>query len=647
MQKKFMSKDKTNKTENYGADKIVALKGLEPVRKRPGMYIGTTDSVGLHHLFVELLDNSVDEAINGYCDNIEIRIYNDGSLSVRDNGRGMPVDINKEEGVSGVELIFMRLHAGGKFEEGGAFEFSGGLHGVGASVVNALSNKTIVEISRNEKLYSMEMEKGKLTKKLSAVRGKKTTETGSFVRFYPDETIFETVEFDYDYIIEHVRHSAYLNSGLTIKVIDERSDREDTFYYEQGLEDFLKDETKDMKPFTKDVIRVTSEMKNKKQDIVFSWTKEYTNKLFSFCNNVITPDGGTHYNGFKSAILKVLNDYGHNRKLLKESENLTSTSVLEGLVAIISVFRQNAEFQGQTKGRLGSPDMKKFVEDAVYHDFMVYLEEHSDFAKKLIEKAQKSIQADEAAKKAKELTRKKTSIEQTATLPGKLADCISKDSLSSEVFLVEGDSAGGSAKLARDRHHQAILPLRGKILNVEKVSKSKALASDEIKNMITAFGCGVGKDIDLSKLRYDKIIIMSDADTDGGHIRLLLLTFFYRFFPGLIESGHVYAAMPPLYKTVKGKNTYYTYTEDEQTKLLNKINKAGNKLDIQRYKGLGEMSPNQLWETTMNPESRSLLRIKIEDAEAANDIFKRLMGDKVAPRREFIEKNATYATIDV
>lgn len=642
-----MAKKTSKDIEDYGAQQIKRLKGLEPVRRRPGMYIGTTDVAGLHHLFAELLDNSVDEAINGFCDRIEVRIYKDGSLSVRDNGRGMPIDINKEEGVPGVELIFLELHSGGKFdEEGGAFKFSGGLHGVGASVVNALSNKTLVEISRNNKLYRMEFAKGKKVKDLTVVKGEKPKDSGSFVRIWPDETIFETIEFDYDRISNHVRHSAYLNPGLKILFVDERSDKSEEFFFENGLLNFLEDEVSSSKVFSSDVIEVESENKNKKQKIVFQWTKDYTEKIYSFCNNVVTPDGGTHYNGFKSAILKVLNDYGHARRLLKESEDLTSAAVCEGLVAIISVFRQNAEFQGQTKGRLGSADMRKYVEDETYKTFMIYLEEHSAFAKKLIVKCQKSMLAEAAAKKAKEITRRKSSLEQTSTLPGKLADCISKNALESEILLVEGDSAGGSAKSARDRHHQAILPLRGKILNTEKVSKAKALASDEIKNMITAFGCGVGKDIDLSKLRYDKIIIMTDSDVDGSHIRILLLTFFYRYFPGLIEEGHVYAAMPPLYQTKKAKKIYYTYTEEEQRKLLNRINKNNQKLDIQRYKGLGEMDPDQLWSTTMDPSSRSLLRITVEDAKKADDVCRRLMGDKVAARKEFIEKNAVYADID-
>ena len=633
-------------SKKYSASEIKVLKGLEAVRLRPGMYIGSTGEYGLHTLAREILDNSLDEAMNGHGDRIEMVIYEDGSLSVRDYGRGMPVDIHPDEHVPAIQLIFMNLHAGGKFDAEN-YSWSSGLHGVGSSVTNALSEFVYVEVCRDGKKYSIEFSRGNLVQELKVIG--KSKKTGSFVKFKPDAEIFESVDFKYDILANYLKESAFLNKGLTLTIEDRRENpvKKEEWFYKGGLSEYVTSLNSSRKILTKDLIEFETIQKDEALDVALQWFNGYSEDCHFFANGVNTHDGGTHADGFRKGLVKSINDFAQSMKLVKTSEVFSNNDVFEGCCAVVAVKLHDAEFQGQTKGRLGNSYIRKFVEDIVYKEFTIYLETHQDFAKKLIDKCSKSLKAREAAKKARALTRRKSALEQTSTLPGKLADCQSKDPLECEIALVEGDSAGGSAKLARDRRHQAILPLRGKILNTEKASRTKALSSEEIKNMITAFGCGFGKDIDLSKLRYDKIIIMTDADIDGSHIRILLLTFFYRFIPGLIEEGHVYAAMPPLYKTEKNKKVYYTYSEEEQEKLIKRINKNNQKLNIQRYKGLGEMSPDQLWETTMNPETRSLLRITVKDAEKANEVFSKLMGDKVALRKEFIKENATYATVDV
>ena len=628
--------------KKYGAEEIQVLEGLEPVRKRPGMYIGSTGKPGLHHLVYEIVDNSIDEALAGHCNEIKICINEDGSIRVEDNGRGMPVDIHPKQKIPAVEVIHSILHAGGKFDENGGYKVSGGLHGVGASVVNALSSRMEVKIKRNGNLYKQEYSRGKTMTKLEIIGT--STETGSITEFIPDDQIFDDIEFDYDTLNYRFREMAFLNKGLKIQLEDKRKGREktNTYCYEGGIKEFIKYQNKNKEKLHEDIIFFDKKLDNSQVEVAIQYTDRYSETLLSYANNINTTEGGYHLSGFKSALTRVINDYAKKAKLIGENDNsLLGEDVREGLTAIISVKLTNPQFEGQTKTKLGNSFIRGVVETAVNENVYAFLIEHPKQAKIIIEKCIKSARVREAAKKARDLTRRKTALDSLA-LPGKLSDCSEKDPKLSEIFLVEGDSAGGSARQGRDRNRQAVLPLRGKILNVEKARLDKILSSEEIKNMITAFGCGIGDDFELDKLRYHKIIIMTDADVDGAHIRTLLLTFFYRYMMPLVEAGHVYAAQPPLYKVKKGKKEYYTYSENEQKKLMKSLTEQGGKSDIQRYKGLGEMDYNQLWETTMDYDKRTLIQITVEDASAADDIFTTLMGDKVPPRKKFIEENARY-----
>lgn len=628
--------------KKYGAEEIQVLEGLEPVRKRPGMYIGSTGKPGLHHLVYEIVDNSIDEALAGHCNEIKICINEDGSIRVEDNGRGMPVDIHPKQKIPAVEVIHSILHAGGKFDENGGYKVSGGLHGVGASVVNALSSRMEVKIKRNGNLYKQEYSRGKTMTKLEIIGT--STETGSITEFMPDDQIFDDIEFDYDTLNYRFREMAFLNKGLKIQLEDKRKGREktNTYCYEGGIKEFIKYQNKNKEKLHEDIIFFDKKLDNSQVEVAIQYTDRYSETLLSYANNINTTEGGYHLSGFKSALTRVINDYAKKAKLIGENDNsLLGEDVREGVTAIISVKLTNPQFEGQTKTKLGNSFIRGVVETAVNENVYAFLIEHPKQAKIIIEKCIKSARVREAAKKARDLTRRKTALDSLA-LPGKLSDCSEKDPKLSEIFLVEGDSAGGSARQGRDRNRQAVLPLRGKILNVEKARLDKILGSEEIKNMITAFGCGIGDDFELDKLRYHKIIIMTDADVDGAHIRTLLLTFFYRYMMPLVEAGHVYAAQPPLYKVKKGKKEYYTYSENEQKKLMKSLTEQGGKSDIQRYKGLGEMDYNQLWETTMDYDKRTLIQITVEDASAADDIFTTLMGDKVPPRKKFIEENARY-----
>ena len=628
--------------KKYGAEEIQVLEGLEPVRKRPGMYIGSTGKPGLHHLVYEIVDNSIDEALAGHCNEIKICINEDGSIRVEDNGRGMPVDIHPKQKIPAVEVIHSILHAGGKFDENGGYKVSGGLQGVGASVVNALSSRMEVKIKRNGNLYKQEYSRGKTMTKLEIIGT--STETGSITEFMPDDQIFDDIEFDYDTLNYRFREMAFLNKGLKIQLEDKRKGREktNTYCYEGGIKEFIKYQNKNKEKLHEDIIFFDKKLDNSQVEVAIQYTDRYSETLLSYANNINTTEGGYHLSGFKSALTRVINDYAKKAKLIGENDNsLLGEDVREGVTAIISVKLTNPQFEGQTKTKLGNSFIRGVVETAVNENVYAFLIEHPKQAKIIIEKCIKSARVREAAKKARDLTRRKTALDSLA-LPGKLSDCSEKDPKLSEIFLVEGDSAGGSARQGRDRNRQAVLPLRGKILNVEKARLDKILSSEEIKNMITAFGCGIGDDFELDKLRYHKIIIMTDADVDGAHIRTLLLTFFYRYMMPLVEAGHVYAAQPPLYKVKKGKKEYYTYSENEQKKLMKSLTEQGGKSDIQRYKGLGEMDYNQLWETTMDYDKRTLIQITVEDASAADDIFTTLMGDKVPPRKKFIEENARY-----
>ena len=643
-----MSLENTTVTEEYGADQIQILEGLEAVRKRPGMYIGSTGPKGLHHLVYEIVDNSVDEALAGYCTEINVTINSDNSITVEDNGRGMPVDKHPKLGVPAVEVIHTVLHAGGKFG-GGGYKVSGGLHGVGASVVNALSTRMEVEVKRGGKIYKQCYEQGKTVTKLEVIG--ETKKTGSKTTFWPDAEIFsETTEYDYDTLQHRLRETAFLNKGIKITLEDKRENRtkSEIFHYEGGIKEFVKHMNQNKEALHKDIIY----FEVKKQDIceaeiAMQYTDRYNEMILSYANNINTVEGGTHLIGFKTALTRVFNDYAKKNKFLKENDQtLSGEDVREGLTAIVSVKLAEPEFEGQTKAKLGNTEMRGFVETSTSENLMAFLEENPAQAKIIMEKCLRAARAREAARKARELTRRKSVLDSNS-LPGKLADCSSKDPAISEIFLVEGDSAGGSAIDGRDRTRQAILPLRGKILNVEKARLDKILNSDEIKNMITAFGCNIGNDFDIEKLRYHKIIIMTDADVDGAHIRTLLLTFFYRYMPELIRQGYVYAAQPPLFQVKQGKDVYYTYSDREQDALLAKINGKG-KINIQRYKGLGEMDAEQLYDTTMSFEHRTLIQITIDDATRADEIFSTLMGDKVAPRKKFIEENAKYVkNIDI
>ena len=634
--------EKTN--GQYDAAQIQVLEGLEAVRKRPGMYIGSTGAKGLHHLVYEIVDNSIDEALAGYCKTIHVTIQKDNSIMVEDDGRGMPVDKHPKMGIPAVEVIHTVLHAGGKFG-GGGYKVSGGLHGVGASVVNALSTHMEVEIKRNGKIYKQCYEKGKTVSKLEVIGESK--KSGSKTTFWPDPEIFETTVFDFATLEHRLREMAFLNKGIKIIFKDEREGqkRSETFHYEGGIKEFVKFQNQNKTPLHEDIIYFEISKETCEVEIAMQYTDSYSELILGYANNINTTDGGTHIVGFKSALTRVFNDYGKKSKILKDNDTLSGEDVREGLTAIVSVKLSEPQFEGQTKAKLGNPEIRGFVETSTNENLTAFLEENPAQARIIVEKCIKAARAREAARKARDLTRRKGALE-SFSLPGKLADCSEKDPALSEIFLVEGDSAGGSAKDGRDRKRQAILPLRGKILNVEKARLDRILSSEEIKNMITAFGCGIGEDFNLEKLRYHKIIIMTDADVDGAHIRTLLLTFFYRYMKPLIEEGYVYAAQPPLYQVKKGKEVYYTYSEEEQTRLMSTIAGKPGKADIQRYKGLGEMDAEQLWETTMDFNHRTLIQITLEDSAAADEIFTTLMGDKVPPRKKFIEENAQYAKID-
>ena len=630
------------KTE-YGADQIQILEGLEAVRKRPGMYIGSTSSRGLHHLVYEIVDNAVDEALAGYCDTIDVAINEDNSITVIDNGRGIPVGINQKAGIPAVEVVFTILHAGGKFG-GGGYKVSGGLHGVGASVVNALSTWLEVTIFHEGKIYRQRYERGKTVYSLKIVGECESEKTGTMVTFLPDPEIFEETIFDFGTLKHRFREIAFLTKGLRIIARDKREEeKEVTFHYEGGIKEFVQYLNKSNTALYEEILYFEGNKDGVMVEVAMQHNDAYTENTYGFINNITTPEGGTHIVGFRNALTKTFNEYARKNKLLKESEqNLTGEDIREGLTAIISVKIEDPQFEGQTKQKLGNSEARGAVDSIVSNQLEIYLEQNPAVAKIIIEKSLLSQRARDAARKARELTRRKSALDGTS-LPGKLADCVDKDPSKCEIYIVEGDSAGGSAKTARSRATQAILPLRGKILNVEKARLDKIYANAEIKAMITAFGTGIHEDFDISKLRYHKIIIMTDADVDGAHIATLLLTFLYRFMPELIKQGYVYLAKPPLFKIEKNKKIHYAYTEQEQADILAEIGMDG--CNIQRYKGLGEMDADQLWETTMDPESRILMRVVMdEDSTSELDLtFTTLMGDKVEPRREFIEENAKYA----
>ena len=634
---------------DYSAEQIQVLEGLEAVRKRPGMYIGSTSSRGLHHLVYEIVDNSVDEALAGFCDTIEVSINKDNSITVIDNGRGMPVDEHPKMKMPAVEVIFTQLHAGGKFG-GGAYKVSGGLHGVGASVVNALSNWLEVTIFRDGKIYKQRYEKGITVSELKVIGNCKKSQHGSMVTFKPDGTIFEETVYDYDILKQRLREMAFLTKGLKIILKDERDEeREDReFHYQGGIKEFVQYLNRSKEALYPNIIYCEGKVDGVAVEVAMQHNDSYTESTYSFVNNINTPEGGTHMAGFRNALTKTFNDYARKNSLLKEKEaNLTGDDIREGLTAIISVKLEDPQFEGQTKQKLGNSEARSAVDSVVSEQLTYFLEQNPQVAKIICEKSILAQRARAAARKARDLTRRKTALENTS-LPGKLADCTDKNPENCEIYIVEGDSAGGSAKTARSRNTQAILPLRGKILNVEKARLDKIYANAEIKAMITAFGTGIHDDFDISKLRYHKIILMTDADVDGAHISTLLLTFIYRFMPELIKQGYVYLAQPPLYKIEKNKKVWYAYSDEELNQILKEIGRdSSNK--IQRYKGLGEMDAEQLWETTMDPERRILLRVTMDEA-ASSEIdltFTTLMGDKVEPRREFIEMNAKYGNLDV
>ena len=631
-------------TEEYSAKDIQVLEGLEAVRKRPGMYIGSTSARGLHHLVYEIVDNSVDEALAGYCDEIQVDINQDNSVTVSDNGRGIPVGINHKAGLPAVEVVFTVLHAGGKFG-GGGYKVSGGLHGVGASVVNALSEWLEVEIYHEGQIYKQRYERGKVCYKLKVVGTCEPERSGTKVTFYPDAEIFEETVFDYNVLKQRLREMAFLTKGLRIVLRDWREEplREHTFHYEGGIKEFVTYLNKSKTPLYDQIIYCEGMKDGVAVEIAMQHNDSYSENTYGFVNNINTPEGGTHIEGFRSALTKTFNDYARKNKLLKDNEsNLSGDDIREGMTAIVSVKIENPQFEGQTKQKLGNSEARGAVNSVLSTQLEIFLEQNPNVAKLTIEKSVLAQRAREAARKARDLTRRKSALDSTS-LPGKLADCSDKNPENCEIYIVEGDSAGGSAKTARDRATQAILPLRGKILNVEKARLDKIYGNAEIKAMITAFGTGIHDDFDISKLRYHKIIIMTDADVDGAHISTLLLTFLYRFMPDLIKEGYVYLAQPPLYKLEKNKKVWYAYSDEELDKILQEVGRDSNN-KIQRYKGLGEMDAEQLWETTMDPEHRILLRVTM-DEETTSELdltFTTLMGDKVEPRREFIEENAKY-----
>ncbi len=623
--------------KNYDESEIQVLEGLDPVRKRPGMYIGSTDERGLQHLIIEIVDNSIDEALAGFCNLVEVTIYSDGSCSVQDNGRGIPTGMHKTEHKSAVEVVLTKLHAGGKFG-GNSYKISGGLHGVGLSVVNALSSKLEVQVKQNGKIFHQDYARGIPQNELTVVGS--TKETGTRVTFLPDTEIFENVDFNYEALRTRFKEIAFLNRGLTIALADERIGRErkDTFHFEGGIIEFMDFLNRGREVLFEKPIYINKVAENYQVEICFQYNDGYSEIIHAYANNINTEEGGTHLVGFKNSLTKLINDYGQNNKILKENEKLSGEDVREGICAIVSVKLTEPQFEGQTKTKLGNSEMRTYVEKVMQEDFGAFLEENPTAAKELVLRCVTAQRAREAARSARELTRRKGILESTA-LPGKLADCTSKIAQECEIYIVEGDSAGGTAKQGRDRKFQAILPLRGKILNVEKARLPRILENNEIKAMITAFGCGISEEFDESKLRYDKIICMTDADVDGSHIRILMLTFFYRFMKPLIENGHVYIAQPPLYKVARGNVVRYFYNDEDLEKYMNEFGRKG--MELQRYKGLGEMNADQLWNTTMNPETRTLLQVTLEDAFEADEIFTILMGDRPELRREFIEKNAT------
>jgi len=640
-------KEATGVEGQYGASQIQVLEGLEAVRKRPSMYIGSISSRGLHHLVSEVVDNSIDEALAGFCDTIKVTINEDNSITVVDNGRGIPVDMHKT-GKPAVEVVMTVLHAGGKFGDGG-YKVSGGLHGVGVSCVNALSETMEVEVRRDGKRYGIEFMRGKTSRPLYEIG--EADSTGTTVHFKPDNTIFTETVYDYDILRLRLRELAFLNKGVTISLQDDREGhdgRNETFHFKGGIIEFVKYVDANKDKINAEPIYVEGVKDTNIVEVAMEYTDSYTDNIFSYVNNINTEEGGTHLSGFKQALTRSINDYARKNNLLKESdENLSGDDCREGITAVISIKVQEPQFEGQTKTKLGNSEIRGIVDNLVTEQLEEFFEENPSEARKIIEKAVMASRARAAARKARDLTRRKSILE-SSSLPGKLADCQSKDNTMTEIYLVEGDSAGGSAKQGRDRKFQAILPLRGKILNVEKARLDRMLSSDEIKNMITAFGCGIGEDFDISKTRYGKIIIMTDADVDGAHIATLLLTFFYRYMKPLITEGHVYIAKPPLYLVKKGQKAHrYAYTDEELRVCMDEIGSDKKNVSVQRYKGLGEMNPEQLWETTMDPQYRTLLQVTLSDAAEADAIFSILMGDKVEPRRQFIEENATKAVLDL
>ena len=626
----------------YNETQIQVLEGLEAVRKRPGMYIGSTSSRGLHHLVYEIVDNAIDEALAGFCDQIQVTIHPDNSISVSDNGRGIPVGIHPTQGIPAVEVVFTILHAGGKFG-GGGYKVSGGLHGVGAAVVNALSEWVVVQIYTDGKIHEQRYERGKTVSPLKVVG--ETKKQGSYVHFKPDPEIFEELEYQYDILRQRLQEMAFLTKGLTIVLKDERPEleQEKTFHYEGGIQEFVAHLNKNKDVLYEPIIYAEGEKDGVYVEVAIQHNTSFTENVFCFVNNINTAEGGTHLSGFRSAFTKTLNEYARNNNILKEQEkNLSGDDVREGITAIVSIKLEDPQFEGQTKQKLGNSEARGAVEGVLSEQLTFFLEQNPSVGRIILEKAVLASRARDAARKARDLTRRKNVLESTS-LPGKLADCSERDPEKCEIYLVEGDSAGGSAKLARDRKTQEILPLRGKILNVEKARLDRILSNNEIKAMITAFGTGISDEFDIDKLRYGKIVLMTDADVDGAHIRTLLLTFLYRYMPPLIYNGHVYIAQPPLYKVEQGKKIYYAYSDKQLNKILDEVGRE-KKVDIQRYKGLGEMDAHQLWDTTMDPSNRTLIQVHIEDAAAADEIFTTLMGDKVQPRREFIEEHAKLVT---
>ena len=637
--------DNTQVEHAYGADDIQILEGLEAVRKRPGMYIGSTGPKGLHHLVYEIVDNAIDEALAGYCTEIEVEILPGDIIRVTDNGRGIPTGIHPKEKISAATVVYTILHAGGKFG-GGGYKVAGGLHGVGASVVNALSEYLELTVYDGKHIHFQRFDRGNYSEPLKIIGD--TDKTGTSVLFKPDPEIFqETTVFDYETLLKRLREQAFLNAGIKIIFTDKRNESEpvgETLHYEGGIRQFVEHihKTRGVTPLSEEVIYVNGMEGDTFAEIALQYNDTYNDLILSFANNIHTPDGGTHETGFKNALTKVINNYGKKFGYLKDDDKLLGDDVREGLTAIVSVKLTNCEFEGQTKGRLGNPEVRPFVDKIVTEKLMNYFEENPTVAKAIFDKSVQAQKAREAAKKARELTRRKSALE-SSSLPGKLADCSERDASLTEIYIVEGDSAGGSAKEGRDRKYQAILPLWGKMLNVEKARIDKVYGNEKLMPVVTALGTSIGEDFDLSKLRYGKVIIMADADVDGSHIRTLLLTFFFRFMRPLIEDGHIYLAQPPLFKVARGKQVRYAFSDAERDQYISELSGENNlKVNVQRYKGLGEMDPEQLWETTMDPERRTMIKVTMEDAVKADEIFTILMGDKVAPRKEFIEKNAEY-----